>query len=166
MWNPKGEYKWTYLQRERLTSRKQAYGYRGAVRGWADMPTRHKTDKRRDLPQSTGNYIQRLAMICTREEVENICVLCRVWHDSPWTVAQQAPLSMEFSRQAYWSGLLFPTPGVLLDPRIEPHLLHLLNGRQIPYGCATWETHTCTCVCAYAGVCVCVRVCVCVCVCV
>ena len=32
----------------------------------------------------------------------------------------QAPLSMEFSRQEYWSGLLFPSPGDLFDPGIEP----------------------------------------------
>ena len=35
---------------------------------------------------------------------------------TPWTVARQAPLSMEFSRQEYWSGLPFPPPGDLLDP--------------------------------------------------
>ena len=35
-------------------------------------------------------------------------------------VAHQAPLSMEFSRQEYWSGLPFPTPGDLPDPGIEP----------------------------------------------
>ena len=35
-------------------------------------------------------------------------------------VARQAPLSMEFSRQEYWSGLSFPSPGCLLDPGIEP----------------------------------------------
>ena len=35
-------------------------------------------------------------------------------------VACQAPLSMEFSRQEYWSGLPFPSPGDLSDPRIEP----------------------------------------------
>ena len=38
----------------------------------------------------------------------------------PWTVAHQAPLSVEFSRQEYWSGLTFPSPGDLPDPRIEP----------------------------------------------
>ena len=38
----------------------------------------------------------------------------------PWTVAHQAPLSMEFSRREYWSGLTFPSPGDLPDPRIEP----------------------------------------------
>ena len=38
----------------------------------------------------------------------------------PWTVAYQAPLSMEFSRQEYWSGLPFPSPGDLPHPGIEP----------------------------------------------
>ena len=38
---------------------------------------------------------------------------------TPWTVAHQAPLPMEFSRQ-YWSGLPFPSPGDLPDPEIEP----------------------------------------------
>ena len=31
---------------------------------------------------------------------------------TPWTVAYQAPLSMEFSRQGYWNGLPFPSPGI------------------------------------------------------
>ena len=39
---------------------------------------------------------------------------------APWTVACQTPLSMEFSRQEYWSGLQFPSPGDLPDPGIEP----------------------------------------------
>ena len=39
---------------------------------------------------------------------------------TPWTVACQAPLFMEFSRQEYWSGLPFPSPGDLPDPGIEP----------------------------------------------
>ena len=38
---------------------------------------------------------------------------------APWTVACQAPLSMEFFRQECWSGLPFPSPGALLDPGIE-----------------------------------------------
>ena len=37
-----------------------------------------------------------------------------------WTVAHQAPPSMGFSRQEYWSGLPFPSPGDLPDPGIEP----------------------------------------------
>ena len=39
---------------------------------------------------------------------------------TPWTVARQAPLSMEFPRPEYWSGLPFPSPGDLPDPETEP----------------------------------------------
>ena len=39
---------------------------------------------------------------------------------TPWTVACQAPLSMEFSRQEYWSGWPFPSPGNLPNPGIKP----------------------------------------------
>ena len=39
---------------------------------------------------------------------------------TPWTVAHQAPLSMGFSRQEYWSGLPFPSSGDLPDPGIKP----------------------------------------------
>ena len=39
---------------------------------------------------------------------------------TPWTVAHQACLSMGFSRQDYWSGVPFPSPGDLPDPGIEP----------------------------------------------
>ena len=44
---------------------------------------------------------------------------------TPWAVAHQAPPSMEFSRQEYWSGLPFPSPGGLPDPGIEPECLAL-----------------------------------------
>ena len=39
---------------------------------------------------------------------------------TPWTVACQAPLSMGLSRQEYWSGLPFPSPGDFPNPEIEP----------------------------------------------
>ena len=39
---------------------------------------------------------------------------------TPWTVAPQAPTSMGFSRQEYWSGLSFPSPWDLPDPGTEP----------------------------------------------
>ena len=39
---------------------------------------------------------------------------------TPWTVAHQAPLSMGFPRQEYWSGLPFPPPEDLLNPGIKP----------------------------------------------
>ena len=41
----------------------------------------------------------------------------------PWTIACQAPLSMEFSRQEYWTGLPFPTPGDLPNPGTKPTYL-------------------------------------------
>ena len=48
-------------------------------------------------------------------------LLSPVWlFATPRTVASQAPLSMEFSRQEYWSGLSFPSPGILPNPGIEP----------------------------------------------
>ena len=47
--------------------------------------------------------------------------LSRVWlFETPWTVAHQAPLSMEVSRQEYRSGLPLPSPGNLSHPGIEP----------------------------------------------
>ena len=46
--------------------------------------------------------------------------LSHVWlFATPWTIAHQAPLSMEFSRQEYWSGLPFPSPGDLSNPGIK-----------------------------------------------
>ena len=57
----------------------------------------------------------------------------------PWTVARQAPLFMELSRQEHWSGLPCPSPGDLPNPGIEPgspalqaESLHLSQGSPIP----------------------------------
>ena len=65
------------------------------------------------------------------------CVLSRFSHVSLfltlWTVIHQAPLSMGFSRQEYWSGLPCPPPGDLPNPGIKPESLHLLHCRQILY---------------------------------
>ena len=50
----------------------------------------------------------------------SVCVLSCVWlFVTLWTIARQAPLSMGFSRQEYWSGLLFIPPGHLLKPGLE-----------------------------------------------
>ena len=52
------------------------------------------------------------------------CVLsrfsCAQLFVTQWTVVSQSPLSIEFSRYEYWSGLPFPTPGDLPDPWIKP----------------------------------------------
>ena len=58
---------------------------------------------------------------------ERACVLRRFSHvrffETPWTIACQAPLSVGFSRQGYWSGLSCSPPGDLPDPGIEPRSL-------------------------------------------
>ena len=53
--------------------------------------------------------------ISVSEVVQSCPALC-----NPWTVAHQAPPSMGFSRQEYWSGLPFPSPGDLPNPGIKP----------------------------------------------
>ena len=82
-----------------------------------------------------------LCEVCVR-----VCVcLCAQSCLTPWDpvdLACQSPLSMEFSRQEYWSGLPFPTPGDLLDPGIKPEspASSALAGRFFTTGPATWET--------------------------
>ena len=71
-----------------------------------------------------------------------VCVLSHVQlFATPWTVTHQAPLSMEFSRQEYWSRLPFSPQGDLTDPGIELASCISCIGRQILYHCATWEAH-------------------------
>ena len=52
--------------------------------------------------------------VCVCESLSHVQLLV-----TPWTVARQTPLSMEFSRQEYCSGLPFPSPGDLPDPGIK-----------------------------------------------
>ena len=49
-----------------------------------------------------------------------VCVCACGPFATSWTVAQQAPLHMESSRQEHWTGLLLPPPGYLPDPGTEP----------------------------------------------
>ena len=58
---------------------------------------------------------------------------------TPWTVAHQAFLSMEFSRQEYWNGLPFLTPGDRPNPGIKPASLASPALADSLYHCATWE---------------------------
>ena len=69
------------------------------------------------------------------DSVNYNCVRCSVISNSLWpplTVACQAPLSAEFSRQEYWNGLLLPTPGDLPDLGIEP-TSPALQADSLPY---------------------------------
>ena len=62
------------------------------------------------------SHLDRLHISCVC-----MCVLNRVrLFTTPWTVACQAPLSIGFSRQEYWGGLPFPSPGDLPNPGIKP----------------------------------------------
>ena len=68
-------------------------------------------------------------------------LLSRVRHFvAPWTVTCQAPLSMAFSKQEYWSSLPFPTPGYLLDPETKPvSLMSPALAGEFFATSATWE---------------------------
>ena len=59
-----------------------------------------------------------VVMANERKKVKSLS--CVQFFTTPWTVAYQAPPSMGFSRQEYWSGLPFPSPGDLPDPGIKP----------------------------------------------
>ena len=67
-----------------------------------------------------------------------------VWlFTTPWTVAQQAPLSMEFPRQQYWSGFPFPSPGVFSNTGIKPMSPTLAGGFFTPeMPGKPWWTHS------------------------
>ena len=81
---------------------------------------------------------------------------------TPWSVDHQAPLSMEFSRRAYWSGLPFHSTGHLPDPGMKPAPLHQQVGSlpmshqgSPPYTAtciSLWCVHV-VCVCLYMYVC-------------
>ena len=65
-------------------------------------------------------------------------MLSRVWLlATPWTVVHQAPLSMGFSRQEYWNGLPWPSPGDLTQPGIKPTSLTRAGG--FCYQWVIWE---------------------------
>ena len=61
---------------------------------------------------------------------------------TPWTVAGQAPLSMGFSRQEYWSGLPLPFPGDLPNPGIKPRS-PALQADSLPVGLGPWVWEEC-----------------------
>ena len=70
-----------------------------------------------------------MALIADQRQlpVSTLCVLNRFSRIQlfviPWTIVRQAPLSMGFSSQEYWSGLPFPSAGDLPNPGIQPRLL-------------------------------------------
>ena len=72
-------------------------------------------------PTLASEFSSTLPLVCVCACVRVCESLSRVQlYVTPWTVACQAPLSMGFSKQEYWSGLLCPLPGDLPNPGIEP----------------------------------------------
>ena len=70
---------------------------------------------RRVIMRNVLNKAQCLIAAAAAKSLQSCPTLC-----DPWTVAHRAPPSMGFSRQEYWSGSPFPSPGDLPDPGIEP----------------------------------------------
>ena len=84
---------------------------------------------------------------CREFRYNSLCVHVKslssvlLWVVTPWIVACQAPLSMGFSRQEYWSRLPWPPPEDLPNPGVKPHLMQLLPYRWILHHWAIWEGH-------------------------
>ena len=72
--------------------------------------------------QRNGRVFHALGCACMLS-----CFSCIWLFATLWTVTCQAPLSLGFSRQEYWSGLPYPPPGDLPNPGIEPRSLNLLH---------------------------------------
>ena len=89
-----------------------------------------------------GNQPLSLGCVCVCELLNSVQLFA-----TPWMVARQAPLSMEFSRQEYWSRLPFPSPGDFPDPErffttwtTREALVLLGNFQKSPYVYITKDT--------------------------
>ena len=88
-----------------------------AVQGTFKSLLQHHSSKASIL-QHSAFFIVQLSYLHMKVKVKSLSHI-RLFA-TPWTLAYQAPPSMGFSRQEYWSGLPFPSPGDLPDPGIEP----------------------------------------------
>ena len=107
----------------------------GGEGGWAALENScyRQTCKPSPNKTSLGHRINSEASVSSAP----ICMLSRFSRvrlfSSPWTVACQAPLSVGFSRQDYWSGWPCPPPGDHPDPGIEPTSHVSCIGRHVLY---------------------------------
>ena len=96
----------------------QLYTYNGSI-FWLLSSTLRKL-----LNNQTHTFIKKFLIWSKPGKFYSVYVLTRFCcirlFETPWTAAHQAPLSMGFSRQGYWSGSPCPPPGDLPDPGIEP----------------------------------------------
>ena len=145
MCNLKREHNWTYLQSSETHNQNTFFLLPKQQWGVTDGQRCRHNRQTTSFRQSPGSQTQCLVIIYTRKDLEKyMCVLCHVWLiATPWTVAHQVPLSMEFSRQEYWSGCSFLFQGFFLTLGSNHISCISWIGRQIPYGCAIWETHIC-----------------------
>ena len=89
------------------------------------LPVHHQ------LPEFTQTHVHRVSdaiqpshpLSSPSPPAPNLCSVMSKSFATPWIVAHQAPLSMGFSRQKYWSGLPFPSPGVFQTQGLNPSLL-------------------------------------------
>ena len=99
---------WLRSHRERMTLKRKKDA---KTEPWG---VRHERDRERQ-PKMVRKWR------CGAQAMCQACVLGHVQLSAtPWTVARQAPLSMEFPRQEYWRGLPFPPPAILPSPGIKP----------------------------------------------
>ena len=113
-------------------------------------------EPKRNMENSVSRETEAVSEVFELEDWENF--LCNAFSvlsrsscvqlfATPWMVAHQAPLLMGFSRQEYWSGLPFPTPGDLPNPVIKPmsptlwgvSLPSELQGKPITFRMNRWE---------------------------
>ena len=102
------------------------------VQKWGERCSWHPESRQPGVPSMIWRKVW-VYVSSTREK--NACMLSHFSRVqlfvAPWTVALQAPLSMRFSRQEYWSGLPFTSPGDLSNPGIEPGS-HALQADSLP----------------------------------
>ena len=95
------------------------------------LPTLGSVNSDDTVNSETTDAVSRISSITgavSRISITSMLCLCYHSHvqyfETPWAVGHHAPLSMEFSRQEYWSGLPFPSPGDLTNSGLNLDLLH------------------------------------------
>ena len=90
----------------RVFSKRKKKSVPGAIHKWGTFAAAFVYSQRREAAQCVST------VLCVLRHVQLFVI--------PWTVAHQAPLCMEFSRQEHWIGMSFPTPGDIPNPGIKP----------------------------------------------
>ena len=96
--------------------------------------------------QSAGFELKSTTAVGSETNVRVKSLGCARLFVTPWTVVYQAPPSMGFSRQEYWHGLPFPSPGDLPNPRIKPRSPALqADALCLRHQEESWDVLLCTC---------------------